>query len=51
MRGLSSTLFKKEGYSLEEIRKVMAQESVKTTAGYIDAEALPYEEVTVRLKE
>jgi len=49
VRGLSSTLYKIAGYTEVEIQNLMAHESVDTTLGYMDADSLPYEEVTMRL--
>ncbi len=49
VRGLASTELKRKGYTLEEIRDVMGHESVTTTAGYINAEDLPYERVHLKL--
>lgn len=49
VRGLASTLLKKKGYSDEQIQEVMAHESISTTKGYQNAEALPYEEVLLVL--
>ncbi len=49
IRGLSSTLYKSAGYSNDQIKDLMAHESVATTIGYQNAEDLPYEEVGLRL--
>jgi hypothetical protein len=51
VRGLSSTLYKKAGYTTEQIRGLMAHEHVSTTLGYQDASALPFEAITMRLEK
>ena len=50
VRGLSSTLYTKAGYTTEQIRELMAHEHVSTTLGYQDADALPYEAITMKLE-
>ena len=47
IRGLSSTLYKKLGYTNEQIKDLMAHESVITTMGYQDAASLPHMEVAL----
>lgn len=49
VRGLASTLLKKAGYSLEEIRDLMAQEHISTTSGYINADDLPFQRVSMKI--
>lgn len=51
VRGLAATLLRQQGYSLEQIKGLMAQEHVNTTAGYISAEDLPYELVDMKVGE
>lgn len=48
VRGLAATVYKDAGYTNEQIRDVMAHESVTTTIGYQDADALPYVQITMR---
>lgn len=50
VRGLTATLLRQKGYSLEQIRKLLGQEHIHTTAGYIDASDLPHEEVTLSVE-
>lgn len=50
VRGLSMTLYRKQGHTLEEIRQIAGQESIVTTSGYIDATDLPHEQVELRMK-
>jgi integrase len=49
VRGLSSTLYRLEGYDNSEIQALMAHESVHTTIGYQNESELPYEKVTLNL--
>ncbi len=49
VRGLSSTLYRLEGYDNSEIQALMAHESVNTTIGYQNESELPYENVTLKL--
>ena len=51
VRGLASTLYKKAGYTTEQIRGLMAHEHISTTLGYQDAGALPYETITMKLEQ
>lgn len=51
VRGLSMTLYRKAGYTNEEIQGVAGHEDVRTTVGYQDGNALPYKEVDLRLAE
>jgi len=49
IRGLASTLYKKSGYTNEEIKNLMAHESVLTTIEYQNSAELPYQEVALKL--
>lgn len=51
IRGLSSTLYKKQGYTNDQIKDLMAHESVITTMGYQDASELPFTEVSLTLED
>jgi integrase len=50
VRGLASTLYRIAGYGDEQIQKLMAHEDVGTTKGYQNPDALPYEEITMKLE-
>ena len=49
VRGLSATLYSSEGYENKDIQWLMSHEELSTTQAYQNADALPYEEVTMRL--
>lgn len=50
IRGLASTLYKMQGYTNEEIKGIMAHESINTTMGYQNAADLPYTSVALKLE-
>ena len=49
IRQLSATLLKNVGYTQEEIQNVMAHESIVTTLDYMNANDLPFENVTIHI--
>ena len=49
IRGLSATLLKNAGNTKEEIQNVMAHESIVTTLDYMNANDLPFENVTIHI--
>ena len=50
VRGLSSTLYRLEGYNNSEIQEVMGHESERTTEGYQNLDEIPHIPVTMKLK-
>lgn len=51
IRGLSSTLHRLAGHSIEQIQELMAHEGKNTTLGYQNEQELPYKEVELLLPE
>lgn len=51
IRGLSSTLYKRHGYTDEQIMELMAHGDVETTRGYQDATQLPYKSISMTLPD
>ena len=49
VRGLSATLLKSAGNTKEQIKEVMAHESISTTLDYINPDDLPFDEVTIHI--
>lgn len=51
VRGLASTLYKTAGYTNDQIKELMAHESITTTIGYQNAHELPYQKVGLKLEK
>ena len=51
VRGLAITLYRLAGYTNQQIQGLAAHESVATTIGYQDHEALPFKAVRMRLAD
>lgn len=49
IRGLSATLLKNAGNTTEEVQNIMAHESIVTTLDYMNANDLPFENVTIHI--
>ena len=49
IRGLSVTLLKNAGNTTEEVQNIMAHESIVTTLDYMNANDLPFENVTIHI--
>jgi hypothetical protein len=49
VRGLAATLLKSAGNTKEQIKEVMAHESIVTTLDYMNANDLPFENVTIHI--
>lgn len=49
VRGLSITLMRKKGYTVDQIKNTAGHEHINTTKGYMDADNLPHEEVLLVL--
>lgn len=49
VRGLSSTLYRKAGYSEEQVQFLMTHEDASTTRGYQDLDELPFDAVELKL--
>ena len=49
VRGLAATLLKSAGNTKEQIKEVMAHESLSTTLDYMNPNDLPFEDVTIHI--
>jgi len=49
VRGLAATLLKNAGNTTEEVQNIMAHESIVTTLDYMNANDLPFENVTIHI--
>jgi len=49
VRGLAATLLKTAGNTKEQIKEVMAHESLSTTLDYMNPDDLPFENVTIHI--
>jgi hypothetical protein len=49
VRGLAATLLKSAGNTKEQIKEVMAHESITTTLDYMNPDDLPFENVTIHI--